>query len=80
MILRFLLIAAVAGMTGAFALTIRDIFRLADRGCSGWEAEARGNCEAFARYYAINNSVVFGLFAILLVVVLLVLHFKSTGK
>lgn len=79
MIRRLLLVGAFAGMTGAFALTIRDIYRLADRGCSGWQAEARGNCEAFARYYANNDTTIFAVFAIL-ALVFLFLNFKSTGK
>jgi len=79
MIRRVLLLVATAGLFGVFALTIRDIFRLSDRACLGWEAESRGNCEAFARYYAQNDTVAFSIFALLLVV-LLVLNFKRSNK
>jgi hypothetical protein len=79
MIRRLLVVVAIAGMMGAFALTVRDIFRLSDRACLGWLAEARGNCEAFARYYAQNDTLIFSVFAILLIVLLLS-NFKSTGK
>ena len=79
MIRRVLIALAIAGMTGAFALTIRDIFRLSDRACLGWEAEARGNCEAFARYYAHNDTIAFAIF-LLMLVVLLVSTLKLTRK
>jgi hypothetical protein len=60
-------------MIGAFARTIRDLFLLADRGCSGWAEEARSNCEAMARGYAITNSAIFAGFAALLILMLLLL-------
>ena len=66
-------------MSGVFALTIRDLFRLSNRACLGWEAEARGNCEAFARAYALYDTIGFTVFALLLMVVL-VSKSKRTDK
>jgi hypothetical protein len=74
-----LALVAFLGMVGAFASAIRDIHRLSDRACLGWQAEARGNCQAFARYYAQNNLVIFSVFAVVMAV-LLISIFKPTGK
>jgi len=76
---RLLFLVATVGMFGVFALTIRDIFRLSDRACAGWQAEALGNCQAFARYYAEKDTVAFSVFALLLIAVL-VSNFKSMSK
>jgi hypothetical protein len=79
MIRRLVLGLALSGLVGTFALTVLDIFRLSDRACRGWAAEARGNCEAFARYYAHKDMLLFSACAILLAMAL-VLNFRSAGK
>ena len=76
---RLLLIAlAFAGCIGGFVLAVRDIYRVADRACG--PAEAGGNCQAIARYYAASDITVFGFFGITLAILLLVSYRKSKGR
>ncbi|MDH7975639.1 hypothetical protein QH494_25930 [Sphingomonas sp. AR_OL41] len=78
MIRRILIAFAFIGVAGSFASAIRDLHRFADRFCG--PAEAGGNCRAIARYFALNDILMFAAFAVLLAILLLIPFFKSTGK
>ena len=78
MIRRWLIGVAVIGIVGSFASAIRDLYRFADRFCG--LAEAGGNCRAIARYFALNDVLMFAVFAIVLAILLMLPLFKSSGK
>lgn len=77
MIRRVLTILCFAGVVGGF-LAVRDIYRIADRACG--EAEAGGNCRAFADLYAKQDMLIFGFFALLLVLLIFLPNSKSADK
>ena len=78
MIRRLLIAVALLGVAGSFASAIRDLHRFADRFCG--PAEAGGNCRAIARYFAINDIVLFAVFAAALTILLVIPLFKSSDK
>ena len=78
MIRRVLTLLALAGVAGGFFLAVRDIYRIADRACG--EAEAGGNCRSLANSFAHNDMLIFGFFAVLLTLLILLPHSKSTDR
>ena len=78
MIRRVLIFVSFAGLVGGFILAVRDIYRIADRACG--EAEAGGNCRAFADLFAKQDMLVFGFFAVLLALLIFLPSSRSAGK